>query len=52
MPALTLFVAKCYGERSLPVFFQMDLGDRWSGVIAACMTKGGRQRDVDVGKPG
>ena len=28
VPALTPFVAKCYGERSATVFFQMDLGER------------------------
>ena len=28
VPALTPFVAKCYGERSAPVFFQMDSGER------------------------
>ncbi|CAM9791152.1 unnamed protein product, partial [Laminaria digitata] len=28
VPALTPFVAKCYGERSAPVFFQMDSEER------------------------
>ena len=28
VPALTLFVAKCYGEISAPVFFQMESGER------------------------
>ena len=28
VPALTRFVAKCYGEMSAPVFFQMELGER------------------------
>ena len=28
VPALTPFVAKCYGERSTTVFFQMDSGER------------------------
>ena len=28
MPAPTPFVAKCYGERSATVFFQMDSGER------------------------
>ena len=28
VPALTPFVAKCYDERSAPVFFQMDPGER------------------------
>ena len=28
VPALIPFVAKCYGERSAPVFFQMDSGER------------------------
>ena len=28
VPALTPFVAKCYGEMSAPVFFQMELGER------------------------
>ena len=28
VPALTPFVAKCYGERSATVFFQMDSGER------------------------
>ncbi|CAN0282779.1 unnamed protein product, partial [Laminaria digitata] len=28
VPAITPFVAKCYGERSAPVFFQMDSGER------------------------
>ena len=28
VPALTPFVAKCYGERLAPVFFQMDSGER------------------------
>ena len=37
MPALTPFVAKCYGEMSAPVFFQMESGEgrkvnRCSGV--------------------
>ena len=27
-PALTPFVAKCYGEMSAPVFFQMESGER------------------------
>ena len=27
-PALTSFAAKCYGERSAPVFFQMESGER------------------------
>ncbi|CAN0328772.1 unnamed protein product, partial [Scytosiphon promiscuus] len=28
VPALTPFIAKCYGERPAPVFFQMDSGER------------------------
>ena len=28
VPALTPFVAKCYGEMSAPVFFQMESGER------------------------
>lgn len=28
VPTLTPFVAKCYGERSAPAFFQMDSGER------------------------
>ena len=28
VPALTPFVVKCYGERSAPVFLQMDSGER------------------------
>ena len=28
VPALTPLVAKCFGERSAPVFFQMDSGER------------------------
>ena len=28
VPALTPFVAKCYGEMSVPVFFQMESGER------------------------
>ena len=28
VPALTPFVAKCHGERSAPVFFQMDSGEK------------------------
>ena len=28
VPALTPFVAKGYGERSAPVFFQMESGER------------------------
>ena len=28
VPAYTPFVAKCYGERSAPVFLQMDSGER------------------------
>ena len=28
VPALTPFVAKCYGQRSAPVFFQMGSGER------------------------
>ena len=30
VPALKLFIAKCYGESSAPVFFQMDSGERLS----------------------
>ena len=29
VPALTPFVAKCYGEMSAPMFFQMESGERW-----------------------
>ena len=28
VPALTPFVAKCYGEMSAPVYFQMESGER------------------------
>ena len=28
VPALTPFVAKCYGEMSAPAFFQMESGER------------------------
>ena len=35
VPALIPFVAKCYGERSAPVFFQMESGERRKVVCSS-----------------
>ena len=44
VPALTLFIAKCHGERPAPVFFQMDSGERRNIKCSSGMQQGDAMR--------
>ena len=60
VPALTLFVAKCYGKMSAPVLFQMEPGERrniycpsgfnkgmpWGRRCSACRSPAGAEADT------